>query len=580
MLAAQRYLRMLEMAEDPTNEFVFEPIYVVDYCLFAEKLKHFESGMWEINQIGPDGKIDPHVILEPAQIWVESAIQGFRRRIGGQRLVTTVLEELPRKNAKSFKAVVAALFDLCCSGGMAPEIPIAARSGKQADDTLFGDITKMVNNDEELREEFNLRVTTTEISRPDGGRIFTLTQQGDRQDGLNPSLAIFEEGHAGAASVYQVVDSAFGARPNGLKRMITTAGYRPEGPGYELLLEATRILQGKDEDYSFFAAIWALDREDYLDPVTNAIDWKRLLTDESLIERVNPMLDVSLDRVVMKQSALSAARRIDLRGEFARTRFNIWTNSGMTLIDPGQWGACYRKGLQLEDFYRQKCWIGVDLAQVLDMCAIGLIFELPDGSIACFAKFFLPEGSPTASDPDMADQFAAWADGPDPPLILTPGTLADHDRVREEVEMYCQMFDVQVIACDPAQAHNTVRHLWDGNRPVKIYPNNAKTMTAPTDDLLGRIVAEKLVHDNNPALGWNVQNVHGERKGNGSILPRKETPNSKRKIDGFVALCFANGVRVLPDEAKTPGSDEVGHIDPYAARGIVGFEEMTRDDHA
>lgn len=576
-LAAKRYLRMLEMAEDPRNEFIYSPEHVVDYCAFLEKLRHFESGLWELSQIGPDGRPDPSYILEPWQIWIESAIHGFRRRITGERLVSTALEVVPRKNAKSQRAAGAALYDLCCSGQIGPEIPIGASSAKQADETLFGDLIKIVGNEPELVEKFGLRTTKDDI-RTDDGRIFKLTSLGERQDGLNPSLALFEEGHAGAASVYKVIDSAFGARPNALRRMITTAGYRPEGPGYELQREVQQILEGKErgEDYTIFGAIYTLDEEDYRDPETKAIDWDRLFSDDSLLEKSNPMFGISLDPLKIKGDRDKARRRPDLRGEFARTRFNIWTGAGASLIELAAWNAC-KKVMSIDDFIGQgyRCWIGVDLAQVLDMCAVATIFEVPEAvgiqsALAVFVKYFLPEGSPTALDPDMHDQFVAWAE--EGWLTLTEGPLADHERVREEVEAQCEVFHPEVIACDPAQAHNTVKYLWDGNRPVLVYPNNQNTMTAPTDDILGRIVAGTIWHDGNPVLAWNAANVHGDRRGNGKILPRKESENSKRKIDGFVAICMANGCRLQPQEAKTPSGEEKKVVDPLIARGsMIGY---------
>lgn len=576
VLAAERYLRMLKMAENPTCLFYFSPEHVVDYCSFIEKLRHFESGSWEYTQRDEDGSVNPFIILEPWQIWVEAAIHGFRRRLTGERLVTKALEIIPRKNAKSLKAVPAALFDLCCSGQLAPEIPIAASTGKQADDTLYGDLVKMVNNEPELVERYNLKVTNDEI-RCGEGRIFKLTSQGERQDGLNPSLAIFEEGHAGAATVYRVVNSAFGARPNALLRMITTAGYRPEGPGYELRLEAIMVLEGKSEDYTFFAAIYELDDDDYRHPETKAIDYDKLFGShfDRLMAKANPMYRVSLDPIKLNADKETARRRPDLRSEFVRTRFNIWTGQGKALIDLASWMAC-KRDIRIEDFFGFKCWIGVDLAQVLDMCAIVLLFMLPNDTMVLFAKFFLPAESPTAQDPDLADQLSQWAE--EGWLTLTPGPLADHDMVRGEVEAFCDVFDVQVIACDPAQAHNTVRHLWDGNKPVMVYPNSAKTMTAPTDDILGRIAAQKVIHDGNPVLAWMAANVHGERKGNGSILPRKESENSKRKIDGFVGACFANGARLQPNEAKPPDGDEKKTLDPFILRGkLLGYEEVRTD---
>jgi phage terminase large subunit-like protein len=489
-------------------------------------------------------------------------------------LVNRALEVVPRKNAKSLKAAIASFYDLTCGGQLAPEIPVAAASSKQADDTVFGDMLKMVKNESDFVERYSVTWTNDEI-RCGAGRIFKLTSLGERLDGLNPSLALFEEGHAGAASVYKVVKSAFGARPNALLRMITTAGYRPEGPGYELQLEAKRILEGTEEDYTFFAAIYTLDEQDYRHPETKAILWDELLNNESLLAAANPMYGISLDPRKIQSAMREAWRRPDMRNEAARTRFNLWTAAGGNLIDLAQWMACKKKGLKLEHFIGSdiRCWIGVDLATVLDMCAIVLLFELPGDMLAVFAKFYLPDQSPTYLDPEMMDQFDSWAadDRDEEILVLTEGPLADHDRVNADIDAFCEVFNVQAILCDPYQAHNTVKHLWDGNKPVMVYPNDAKTMTPPTDDLLGRIAAKTILHDGNPILAWNAQNTHGERRDNGSILPRKEKKGSKRKVDGIVALCMANGCRLNSEVAK-PLVEETEPQSAYTGNRVIGLD--------
>lgn len=568
--AARRYLKMLEMAARKRGPFRFSDLHVVDYCSFAEKFSHFESGNWEITQVDPlTGEPDPRIILEPWQIWSEAAIHGFRHVDHGTRIVSMALECVPRKNAKSLKASIAGLYDLCCSGQIAPEIPVAASSVRQAKDTLFGDMLKMVANEPELKAAYDIDVTTQEI-RSGEGRIFMVTSIGERLDGLNPSLALFEEGHSNARSVWDVIDSAFGARPNALRRMITTAGYTPEGPAWDLIAYAKMVLDGAVEDWSFFGAIYTLDEEDYLDPESSAIDWNRLLTNEKLVAKANPMYGISLDRAsVMSACAKAKAQPVN-RTEFARTRFNIWSGSGTSLIELSSWMAC-KRDISLEHFVRKRCWIGVDLATYHDSCAVVLLFEMPGDVLACFAHFFLPEASETVQDPDMADRYRLWAE--EGWLTLTEGAMADHDRVEAEIENYCKWFRPEVIACDPWQAHNTVKHLWDGKKPVMTYPNSEKTMTGPTDDLLGRIVSQKLLHDGNPMLAHHAVNVYGERRGNGGILPRKEKQNSKRKIDGFVALCFANGVRMQPEFAKSE-KDDTPPEDPYLKRGIIGYEQI------
>lgn len=569
-LACQRYLDMIEMAKDPKCEFYFSPEIVCDYISFVEKFSHIETGFWEVQQVREDGTVDPHIYLEPYQVWEECAIHGFRLRRNGTRLVSMAVQIEPRKHGKTLRLAPAALFDLTCSGQMGAQIPIGASTAKQADDTLYGIIRKMVNNEPELVEQYGITDTKEEVKGPNGARIWKLTSIGERQDGLNPSLALFEEGHAGATDVYNVIRSAFGARPNALIRMITTAGYTPEGPAYNLMLEAQQVLTGTQQDYSLFAAIYTLDREDYLDPDSGAINWDVLLNDEFLIYKANPMYGVSLDRAQIQKDAKEARRSVQFRGEFARTRFNIWTGAGTLLIELESWMACKSpRPIEMADFIGEKAWIGVDMAQVLDMCAAVIEFELPNDTVAVFAKFFLPALSPTAHDPELAPIIQRWAD--DGWLELTPGPVADHGRVEQEIDAWLEVFDVQMIACDPHQAHNTVWKLWREGRPVMTYKNSQATMTGPVDDIIGRVASKRIIHDGNSVLAWNVSNTYGDRRGNGLVIPRKETENSKRKIDGFVALCFANGVRMQPQEARDPAKD-IPPEDPYRKRGIIGYE--------
>lgn len=564
---------MLTMAEDPENWFYYSPEHVVDYCSFAERFEHFEDGSWLHTQIDEYGNPDPSVILDPHDIWIESAIQGFRRRSNGTRLVRTALEEKPRKHWKSGKAAVAIFYDLTCSGGLAPEIPISAASARLAKDTLFGDLLKIIDNEPDFVEKFNIRKTEEEITCG-SGRAFKLTGKGEKLDGLNPSLAVFEEGHSGAESVYRVVSSAFGARPNALKRMITTAGYQPEGPGWELRKEALAILYGGEEaeDYTFFAAIYTLDEEDYLNPETKAIIWERLLDldDERLLAKANPMYRVSLDPEDMRSDKRSARRRLDTRGELARTRYNIWTGTGKSLVSAETWGACRRK-IHPYEFIGRKCWIGVDLAQYNDMCAIVLVFEHGAG-IAVFAKFYLPESSETVLDPDMFDQLHAWSEAKEKWLTLTPGVSADHGLIKQEIMDYCEAFDVQMIAVDPYQAHQLQHDLYQEGLPVRTYANSARTMTFPTDNILKMLAEQTLVHDGNPVLQWNAVNVHADRRDNGSIVPRKESKHSKRKVDGFIAMVMANGCRLEPENAKDPSGKEHEPISAYAGKNVIGAD--------
>lgn len=570
--AAKRYLRMLVLAAKKGNEFYFSPAHVIDHCAMMEQFRHHESGRWEITQIDEDGNLDPHVRMEPWQIWVESAIHGFRVSVTGQRLVTKAVEIEPRKHDKSGRLARNALIELCVGGDMTAQIPLAGNSTTQLKRTIFDAIKKVCKANPEIVEEFGLKVTNEQVTKGVSS-IFMLTAQGERQDGLNPSLAIFEEGHSGHKKVYEVVMSAFGAKPNALMRMISTAGHYPEGPAFDLIKRAESILIGHDEDWSFFAGIYTLDQEDYLDPETKAVDWRRLLTDENLLIKANPMYGISLDPRIIKSSLHEAIKVPTKRGEVARTRFNIWTSEGSSQISMAAWMAC-QADIKLEDFIGKKCWMGLDIADSVDTSAISLIFEVDERRIAVFCRGFLPEQSQTLLDPAFGDQLRVWAEPDNGYLVLTQGASTDDERIEEEIRAYCEVFDVKAIAFDPAHARVIMRHMWEEGKPVVDYRNNAMTMTYPFNKLLGMIANKDIMHDGNPLLAWYATNVYGERRGNGTIVPRKESKNSKRKIDGFAAICMANGVRLTPENSRT-GVHETKKPaqDPYAVRGLIGYEE-------
>jgi phage terminase large subunit-like protein len=110
--------------------------------------------------------------------------------------------------------------------------------------------------------------------------------------------------------------------------------------------------------------------------------------------------------------------------------------------------------------------------------------------------------------------------------------------------------------------------LWKAGVSTGTFPNNAKTMTAPADDILRRISLQTIIHDGNPVMAWHAQNVQGERKANGSIMPRRDESNRNRKVDGFIALTMANGVRMHPDYAVSKASEKQV-ISPYETGRLI-----------
>lgn len=524
ILAAKRYLAMLAKAKKRANPYYFSVEHAVDVCNFFENLRHVE-GNW-----GSD-----RVVLQPWQCFKLCAIFGFRRK-DGSRLVRRVYEEIPRKTGKSLFAAGITLYCIACEGEQRPLGYIAAATEDQAQKVL-APAKELIDTDRDLAEQFGFQTLKKQIKcAASRGEIITISSVGEHQDGHNPHIVVLEELHAQKPDIYDVMDSAFGARRNPLMLQIGTAGRHASGLGYNQRAAAIRVLEGTNKDEAVFALIYTIDKEDI-----------ERCYDLNVVIKANPGWNVSIFEDVIIDRIKQAKDDPLKRGEFLRTRLNVWSNAGHRLIDPEYWEACGDKTLTLTGMKGKRAWLAIDLAKYIDMAAIGILVEF-DKKIAAFAQFYIPESSPYVRRNDLWSMYSSWMDGGD--LVMTPGGMIDIGYIREDVMQLCEFLDVQGVALDPWQGQQLGAELEASGINAVMYRNNAAAMSDPTYELLGRIKSKTLVHPNHPILSWNAMNVEGEER-NDTIFPRKSSKESDEKIDGFVALVMANGLRMNMKAEKT-----------------------------
>jgi hypothetical protein len=119
----------------------------------------------------------------------------------------------------------------------------------------------------------------------DGTSLFRpLPANDDAMDGLNPSAILFDELHAQKTrGLWDVMESALGARRQPLLSAISTAGYVLDGICTELLTYLTRILRGEIQDDDFFGYCYTVDADD--DPLGKVMAYlKGKVSDEDLAE--------------------------------------------------------------------------------------------------------------------------------------------------------------------------------------------------------------------------------------------------------------------------------------------------------
>lgn len=566
--AARRYLKMLARAKDPKERFYFSPEHVADVCDFIEKLPQIEDGMWE----------KPTYVMEPHIVWEFCAIYGFRLRKNDERLVSRAYLEEPRKNWKSGRAAAVGLYELTCSGQLAPQVLIGAASEKQGDrvykplrSTVDGleeghsEQAQIINRiSEDLRDKFKLTTNNVQIKcGTNGGFVQKVSSVGEREDGWNPLLIILEELHAQNRDVYEVLRSAFGAKPSALMYMITTAGRMASGLAWDLRKEAIDIIDGRYDDDTYFAAIYTIDPED-LENLKDVAKDRGLLA--RIIMKANPMWGVSIDPDKIVDAFQEALRSPQMWAEFLRTRLNIWGRSARALVSIERWEACQNPDLLVDDCKQYPLWLGIDLASRNDMAALGFVFELPADKLAVFAEYWIPELSPGFESPKLSSLYTGWVDRMW--LNTTSGGLVDFEEIEARVwQLRDEGFDIRGVLVDDMQANQMMNHFIKGGLPAWVFKKNELNATAATDDLTARIGVGQVISNGNPILEWNMVNVVGHRSTRGGILPKKHDENSEEKIDGFDAVMQANAGRIMEKEGKDSERPNI-----YRSRGILGVK--------
>jgi phage terminase large subunit-like protein len=542
-LACQRHLDDLKRSKSKDWPFKFDPWHANDVCDFIEGLPHIE-GKWET----------PTITLEPAQIFILAMVFGWRDKATGLRRFTDTYIEMARKGAKSTLTAGVVLYCTTCEDEPGPLVLIGATTGAQAQ-KVFNPARLMVQKTPDLQEQFGLHAWAKSITCDEnGGVIHTVNSRSNTQDGHNPQLAVLDELHAHKdRGLYDVLHSADGARRNPLYWKITTAGYILNGVCYEQRSFSTKVLERSIVAEHVFGIIFTLDGPKDFTPERKIGDDPY---DETTWSKANPLMPVTPSIASMRRLAVKAKGAPGEEGEFFTKRLNRWMSAASAWLSVPQWLACSDPTLRLRDFAGLDCDIGADLAHKSDLTSLALSAITSDDQLLLKTWFFLPEAvlkREGQSDRNNVELYRQWHK--QGKLILTPGDWVDQARVERLIRRLKSVLRVNKTVFDhfAAAEEMAVRlneDLDDGNGFASILPKNAKTVTNPARNLEARVVggSHLLRHDGNPVMTWCVGNVVVDRRIDGSILPKKETPMSMNKIDGVDAAVHSLAPKMLPVE--------------------------------
>lgn len=525
-LSCVRHLRDLSRVGTPGFPYRFDLAKAERFFRFAEQLKHYK-GEWA----------DQPIILQPYQKFRLGSIFGWVHIETGLRRFRHAFNLLPRKQGKSLEAAVVSLYVTFYDGEPGAEGYCAATKRDQAK-LVFNDAKKLVQSSG-LKSKIAVQVSN--LHRDDtASKLEPLGADCDSTDGLNPNFVNIDEYQAHKTrGLIDVLETATGARRQPLHFKIGTAGDDPVSPCGDEYDYACKILETVLVDENYFAFIAHADVED---------DWQA----EATWAKANPNWNVSIKPDDMRSLATKAKGIPSAAATFKQKRLNLWVNASAPCLSVEGW----RKGQSdwsEDDMLHEPCFVGVDLASKIDLCALSFVFPPGIGhpTWRIIQRLWTP--ADTLLDRAHRDRapYNVWVD--QGRLIAVPGASIDHEVVRQAIVEAREKFDILQIGFDPWHADAPIKNLisLDGFAETQVLavPQtfaglSAACLRMQADILAGDVDARKC-----PVTAWAVSNVVDQRDGKDNMLFTKK--KSRGRIDPVMSATNAMALAIR-HQAEAP----------------------------
>lgn len=512
--------RLINILNDKNSKWYFDEEEASRPIEFIERFCKHSKGKWA-------GK---PVILELWQKMIVQGIYGFLDKETNLRKHQEVLIVIARKNGKTTFASALALYEFIASGEGGAQVFCTANKLDQAK-LLYNESKNMINQSAVLSKL--VKRTRTTLQTKDSLGMFNefspLGGDSTTQDGLNPSLAIYDEIHASKTDdLYSVIKQGMSAREEPLMIQITTNGFVREGLFDNQYYYASDILNGINtsvDSEAFLAFIYEQDDVSELDDETQWI-------------KSNPNLNVSKSYDYLRKAIASMKSKPSERTTVLTKDFNIpqkasegWLNLEFLKFDDKY---------TLEELKGNYAIGGVDLSHTLDLTCATLLIEKRDtpGKLYVIQKYFMPEDK--LQDKIELDKvpYDAWVKLGW--LELTPGNQVKYSYITAWFIKMLKEYKIlpYIIGYDRWSSGYWVDDMQkSGFKKLEQVIQGPKTFSPAMDTTEALIESGNINYNMNPILRWCLTNVIVKKDEGGNRAPDKK--RSVSKIDGAVALLDA-----------------------------------------
>jgi phage terminase large subunit-like protein len=540
-LACERQQHDLSRQRARKFPYYFDRTAGNDICQAMERFPHIKGPLAKKLGVDDNGKdVWNTITLEPWQCFIQSTAFAWKRTKDDMRRFRIALVLVPRKNSKSTMAATTGLYLLGPDGESGAEVFSAATRREQAK-IIWDTAREMARRTPYFCDHFGVAIGAQSIIvRDTASKFEALSADAHSLDGLNVHGALIDELHAHRTRhVWDVIETATGARSQPILYVVSTAGVDTAGICYELLTYLHKILDGIIQDETFFGLNYTIDEGD---------DWRL----EATHRKANPNFGVSVHADDLARKVKKAEHSPAATNNFLTKHLDVWVKAETTWLPAAEWRGCMVKGLSIEQCIGHPCWVIVDMAEVRDIAAKMALFQLPEGRFATFGQYYLPKKTVDTSPNAL---YSGWVHQGH--LIATDGDVADYQRIEDDIVADVGRFLPREVVFDRALAsrmmQNVQKRLGE-DTPVVVVPQNIQTIDPAMSQVEELVFGRKLQHDGDEILAWMVSNVVVVRNHKGEIFPRKAGgKDSHNKIDGvFTLLMGLSRAMAPPDDDDGP----------------------------
>ena len=449
----------------------------------------------------------------------------------GRRLAREAVITMGRKNGKTgLTAGITLLHFVGPESVTRGELYSAAAKRKQAA-KLFEEMKAIIRRTPWMSSRIIIRDFNKQLEDVVTGSIYyALAAEASTEHGGNTSFWVFDElAQAKNRLLYEVLKSSTGAQQEPLGIVISTQSHDPNHIMSEQVDYGMKILDGREENPAFVAAIFTTPKD--ADP------W-----DEKNWYAANPALGDFRDLEEMREFAKQARSRPALEATFRLLYLNQRVSAGKKLIPAADWIACSAE-LRIEDFRGRHCVGAIDLSGSghEDLTALVLLFDDIDDSgnktLTCFPFFWAMAERLEQSEARDRVPYRLWADQGH--LITTPGRVFKYEWVAQKIGELKRDYDIEVVGVDPWAFDKMVAAIDEEGFELTIqnHGQNIQQMAPAVTAMESMVFGEHFRHNGNPVLAWCIDNIEVMMDSNGNRKLDKRT--AKGRIDGAQALTMA-----------------------------------------